>query len=76
VTRHGLILFHVEAAPLWRKNECALFVNHGAKGGPTDRPQDMIQPSPDRISDRSGHAERHRASESARAISGKVLKYP
>jgi hypothetical protein len=76
VTRHGLILLHVEAARLLRMKGCALRVSHGAKRGLFSRPQPIIQPTLDRISHRSGHRERHRASESARAISGQILKYP
>jgi len=76
VTRHGLILLHVEAARLLRMKGCALRVSHGAKRGLFSRPQPIIQPTLDRISHRSGHRERHRASKSARAISGQILKYP
>jgi len=76
VTRHGLILFNVEAAPLQRMKGCALHASHRAKDGPIHRPQAMIQSTADRISDRSGHPQTHRPSETARVISRQNLKAP
>ena len=76
VTRHGLILLHVEAMPLQRLTARASVAHGRATGSHFSPTQASLQRQPARISDPSGHAEQRRANENARARSNEIFKYP
>jgi hypothetical protein len=75
VTRLGLILLHVEAMPLQRMTGCASLAHGRATSGSIPSTQARLQRQSARIFNRSGDAERYRASDNTGTVAGQILKY-